>query len=168
MTTTAIAKNIDAAQPATAARLAPQVDPANVTLDFNGQVRRAFFVRLPQGFTADDLKETTAWRRVQAAMAKSLRKHDALYVVGFDESWAGEATVGSADSAGVALAGVKIMQLPVRTRRMLEDENFRIVWTGVGYRVQRKKDDQYVTQATASEKLAERDLENQYPKRLGA
>ena len=48
---------------------------------------------MPEDFIADDSKETGVWRKVQINRSTSLRKHDRLYLVAFDESWAAEAIV---------------------------------------------------------------------------
>lgn len=146
----------------------PKIDPARVSLDMMGQSSRGWFVRLPDGFIADDLKEPEAWSRCQASPSKALRKHDRIYVIAYDESWCADTIVASADETGAALAVFRTVSLPVRTRAPFQDDKYRIVWNGAGYHVERKSDNHKMTETVANEKLAERDLRNLYPQRVGA
>jgi hypothetical protein len=147
---------------ATAVRRAPVIDPGNVTLDHAGTVRRTFFVRLPRDFIADDLKEPEAWSRVQINAAKALRRHDGLYLVAWDESWVAEAVVADGDGKGVVLAKPRVTNFPARFDRLLEDDQYRVVWFGTGYAVERKSDGHRMTGIVASKAVAERDFANLY------
>jgi hypothetical protein len=118
---------------------------------------------------ADDLKEATAWSKVQSAQAKSLRQWDRLTLIAFDQTWMAEATVSHATEQGVSLAGVRIVQTPQGTQNLMRDDSYAIKWSGNGgYYVERIADGQRMTQDAPNPTLAERDLRNLYPKRVGA
>ena len=144
-----------------------QVDPAQVKLQTNGQCFAEYFVRLPQGMIADDLKEMSIWRRVQVHPGKALKRHDRLHLTAFDESWDCEAIVAAADANSVTLAGLRIITIPTRTVPLFSDDNYRIIWTGIGYAVERRSDGHKMTQSVASPQLAERDLRQLYPQPVG-
>lgn len=142
----------------------PFVDPARVMVDFAGFARRSLFVRLPEGFIADDLKTPQAWEKVQANAAKALKRHDALYIVAYDETWIAEAVVSDADGKRAVLAKPRITNLENdRFDGLFEDENYRVSWAGNGFVVVRKKDDHVMTQPAALASHAERDLRGLYP-----
>jgi hypothetical protein len=95
----------------------------------------------------------------------SLRKHDQLYLIAYDESWVvPQALVSEADSDGATLANTKLAQTPQRARTLFRDSNYAIVWNGVGWHVERLKDGHRMTGTVLSVELAERDLRNCYPK----
>jgi len=95
---------------------------------------------------ADDLKRTDIWHRVQNRRA--LQRHDHLYCIAYDESWVCDAIVASADSRSVGLVVGRIHAFPERTRPLFSDENYRVLWTGSGYAIERKKDGQRVSNNT--------------------
>jgi hypothetical protein len=140
------------------------IDPRSVSLNADGFAFRSFMARLPEGAIADDLKEPAIWRKVQRG-SYPLRKHDHVYVVAYDESWVAEAIVVDADTKQAVLAKPRITQFPPRFDKLFETDEYRVAWVGNGYRVQRKSDGQFVTQAVHSAALAERDLNNMYPRR---
>ncbi|WP_442577907.1 hypothetical protein ACSBOB_20385 [Mesorhizobium sp. ASY16-5R] len=140
------------------------IDPARVTLDHGGFARRHYFVRLPEGAIADDLKEPGLWRKVQRG-GNALARHDAVYLVAFDETWVAEAIVAEADAKQAVLAKPRITQFPERFDKFFEDDMYRVKWVGNGYRVQRKHDGHLMTAVTANATLAERDLVNLYGRR---
>ena len=152
-------------QPAAAPRGAPVIDPAAAILDGAGHAYRSWFVRLPQGAIADDLKEPGLFRKLQQG-GKALKKHDRLYLVDFDERWSADALVGEANAEGVTLCGTRIFQFPARTRPLFSDANFRIEWDGAGYAVIRRRDGASVGTTQGSEELAIRELQNQYGRKV--
>jgi hypothetical protein len=144
-------------------RQAPTVPPAAVTLNANGFVWREFMVRLPDAFVADDLKEPSIWKRVQSGH-NALVKHDRLYMVAYDESWAAEAIVASADRERAVLAKPRLTNFPERFEKLFEDEVYRVAWVGNGYCVIRKADGHRMTTPAGSAGIAERDLINLHPR----
>lgn len=144
-------------------RKAPVIPASFVTLNTNGFIWREFLVRLPSGFIADDLKEPGIWTLVQYS-SNSLVRHDRLYMVAFDESWVAEAIVADATKEGVVLAKPRITQFPPRYSSLFQTEEYRVVWYGVGYCVERKKDSKRMTSPVSSAALAERELVGLYPK----
>lgn len=137
------------------------VDPMRVTLNHGGFGWRDYMVRLPEGCIADDLKEPGLWRRVQKG-PNALRRHDHLYLVSYDETWSADAIVADANANEAVLCKPRVTTFPERYDRLFEDDSYRIVWMGNGYRVQRKKDAQHVTPLVANAVLAERDLRQMY------
>lgn len=144
-------------------RTAPLIPHENVVLNVDGFVYRHLLVRLPADFVADDLKEPGVWRKVQGSR-NALRKHDHLYLVAYDESWAADAVVASGTAASAVLCKPKLTNFPERYDRLFEDENYRVAWMGTGYIVERKKDGHRMTAPVPSAAHAERDLRNIYPK----
>jgi hypothetical protein len=161
---TATAKKIDDATPAPP-RKQELIDPANAQIDWQGFVRKSVFVRLPSGMVADMLKEPKIWEKVQRSKV-SLRQHDHVYMVSFDQDWVAEAIVSQADTSSVTLAGIKIAQTPQRIIPLFRDDTYAVKWNGAGYYVERISDGHPMTQPTANAKLAERDLANLYPKQV--
>jgi hypothetical protein len=141
------------------------IDPQSVTLQQAGMAYSHWFVRLPRDFISDDLKRLDVWKRVQAG-GHPLRRHDHIYLVAFDESWAAEAIVAAAGAADAVLSGIRIVSFPERTRPLFQDDRYRVAWVGSGYCVERKADGHRMTAPVASEALAQRDLANLYPRRM--
>jgi len=144
----------------------PAVDPAFVTLNADSFAYRQFMVRLPEGTIADDLKEPSLWARVQANRAVALRKHDHLYIVAFDESWAAEAVVVQANAAVAVIAKPRLMRFAERLKPLFSDGTYAVAWYGNGFAVKRIADGTRMTQIVANEALAERDLGRLYPRPL--
>ena len=159
-------KAIDLTAMKSADRKTPEIDPTRVQLQYGGQVWNEFFIRLPDGFVGDDLKDPSAWRKVQAG-PRGLRKFDHVFCVAFDESWTATAIVASADRRGVVLGRPNIQTMPERYNKLLETPEYRIAWCGHGFVVERKLDGHRMTQPVANEALAERDLTQLYPRRAG-
>jgi hypothetical protein len=145
-----------------------EVNPKSVVLNSNGFGWRDFLIRLPEGATADCLKEPSLWRRVQQAKGISLKRHDHLYLISHDEDWAAEAIVADADSTKAILTKPRIHQFGERFDNLPQDEKYRIVWTGSGYIVQRKSDLMAMTQPAPNLPYAENDLRRLYPKAVAA
>jgi hypothetical protein len=162
MASVATVKKEDAGE-ATAPRALPVVEPSEITIEHAGQIARWLFIRLPNGAIADDLKEPSIWKKVQTG-SRALRLHDQLYLVSFNEDWAATAIVGQANSEVAVLAGVRIITFPQRTKPLFQDETYRVVWAGNGYRVERKRDRVMMTQPVTSEAVAIRELSNLYPR----
>lgn len=162
MSKSAVAEKIDLT-----ARKVPQVDPGNVRINTDGFVFRTVFVRLPEELVLDDLKENI-WRKVQGSPHVSLRKFDRLTLAAYDESWLAEAIVGEATVDRVVLAGIKRTELPARYDALYSDDQYQVVWIGNGFRVQRRRDGHFMTDAVATAGAAQRDLINLYPRPVGA
>ena len=139
-----------------------EIDQRNVTLNANGFGWREFMVRLPAGMVADNLKEPSLWAKVQKG-PNALRKHDRVYAVAFDESWVAEAIVIDADKEKAVLAKPRLTTFGERFDKLFETEDYRTVWMGEGYVVERKSDGHRMTQPVHSAAIAERDLRNLYP-----
>lgn len=137
-------------------RKAPLIPLANLRLQNAGVVWKEYLIRLPDGFVADDLKETNVWSQIQGG--KGLVKHDRVYCVAYDESWVAEAIVADADGRKVVLAKPKLTHFPDRFTKLLETELFKIEWNGAGYCVVRKSDGSRMGSPVSSIALAEREL----------
>lgn len=149
------------------ARKVPVIDPAQVRMNYAGHVFKEVMVRVPHDFVADDLKEPGAWSRVQASR-DALCKFDRVIVVAWDESWIAETIVAHADSAKVVLTKPRLLSLPDRYEALFQTEEYRVVWTGGGYAVERKRDSHRMTHIVTSAAIAERDLQQLYPRHTGA
>lgn len=147
-------------------RKVPVIDPAFVVINADSFAYRQFMVRLPEGAIADDLKEPSLWARVQASRNLALRKHDHLYIVAFDESWAAEAVVVQANAEVAALSKPRIMRFAERLKPLYSDGVYTVAWYGNGFAVKRLADGTRMTQIVANEALAERDLGRLYPRSL--
>ena len=95
-------------------RKIPTIDPAFVVLNADSFAFRQFMVRVPEGAIADDLKEPLLWSRVQANRNVALRKHDHLYIVAFDESWAADAVVVQANADVAVISRPRILKQILR------------------------------------------------------
>jgi hypothetical protein len=140
-----------------------KVDPARMTVNHDGFAFRSYLVRLPAGVTAEGLKESSLWARVQASQ-RPLRKFDQLVIVDHAETWFAEAVVGAADREQVALCRLKITTLPTRYDALPQDAKFKIEWTGHGYSVIRKSDGHQMGVPTPTIELASAELARQYPR----
>jgi hypothetical protein len=145
-------------------RAIPMIDPANVTVESRGFVRKSLTVRLPNDFVADDLKEVSVWRKVQMS-SKSLCQHDDLYLIAWDQDWVAQAIVSQASSTTATLAGVRIIQTPQRAKALFRDDKYSVVWNGGGYHVERIADGHKMTGTVVNDRLAERELAALYPQR---
>lgn len=162
------ASTFDQFERPSAVRKPPLIAPEMVKLDADGFVIRGWFIRLPKGFQADDLKEPSLWSRVQGDQRKALRQFDKLLLVAYDEDWLAEAIVVRATGATAVLSRPRIVSIGERYERLFEDENFRVRWVGSGYIVERKLDGRRMSHIAATIAVAERDLRNMYPKPTGA
>ena len=107
---------------------------------------REYLVRLPHGATADDLREPSLWRKVQARPGTSLRVFDRLTIVAFDESWMAECRVTRADAVSAVLSIGKVISMGEgRFDNLPQDDLYRVMWAGNGYVVVRKKDEVVVS-----------------------
>jgi hypothetical protein len=147
-------------------RKAPVIDPAFVVLNADSFAYRQFMVRLPEGAIADDLKEPSLWTRVQANRNVALRKHDHLYIVAFDESWAADAVVVQANAELAVISKPRIIRFAERLKPLYSDGTYTVAWYGNGFAVKRLADGARMTQIVANEALAERDLGRLYPRPL--
>jgi hypothetical protein len=121
----------------------PPIPSDNIRLNAGGMAFQSWFVRLPEGVTAQHLNdEPTIWRLVQSNRNVALRKFDEVRIVDYAESWIVDATVSFADHVSAILAGPRITRLPQRALAIFEDETYRVKWFGSGWGVERKKDSQ--------------------------
>ena len=146
-------------------RVIPVIDPQFAKLNLSGNEYQHWFIRLPQGVIADDLKEPSLFRQLQQS-PKALRKHDTLRLVEYDESWIAEAIVVEANATEAVLAGVRIVQFPQRIKPLFEDDRFKVEWRGAGYVVIRKSDGAKMSDSFPTEQLAIRAVGSQYPVRM--
>ena len=152
-----------------AGRKIPQIGPQHLIWDLIGIELRHGVINAPPELIADDTKRTDEWMwgKLQRHPQKALRAEDQLLIRAFDRSWRVRAIVSAADVRSVVLAGFQVISTPQRQKPLLEDENYRLIWVGNGFRVQRKRDGQLVSQVLPTERLAEIELRNQYPTPLG-
>jgi hypothetical protein len=147
-------------------RAIPVINPQFAKLNLAGNEYQQWFIRLPQGAIADDLKEPSLFRQIQQS-PKALRKHDTVRLVEHDESWVAEAIVAGANAAGVVLAGVRVINFPERIKPLFQDDKFKVEWRGAGYVVIRKSDGAKMSDFFPTEQLAIRAVGAQYPVRMG-
>jgi hypothetical protein len=153
--------------PIDAGRKLPEVDPSFVKVNTEGFAWRDILVRLPDGAIADDLKEPGLWRRVQNNVQVALRKHDHLYIVAYDETWAADCVVTHATNTVAVLSKPRLISFDERTKPFYCTEDFTVAWYGNGFAVKRLKDGQRVSTVVTSEAVAERDLQNMYDRKPG-
>lgn len=161
---TAVKQGAETAAPE-AARKPVEIDPNWVQLQAGGYCWNEFMVRMPEGSVFGDLMIAPGiWKNVQQNRRTALKKHDRLYILAFDESWGAEAIVTAATDLGVTLSKPAKVDMAPRTEALFENELHRVKWYGNGYAVERKKDNQRVTQIVATKGLAERELHGLYPR----
>lgn len=147
-------------------RKPPRVFPGFCKINSDGFCWREWMVRLPETAIVDDLKVPDIWKQVQLSPQTALRKHDHLYIVSYDESFAAEAIVSQATANAATLSGLRLITLVERTTPLLNDGTYKIEWIGNGYIVKRIKDGQLMTYAVQTLGEAERDLSRLYPKKI--
>jgi hypothetical protein len=147
-------------------RRLPTIDPAFVQLNADSFAYLQFMVRLPEGAIADDLKEPSLWARVQANRNVALRKHDHLYIVAFDESWAVDAVVVQANAEVAVISKPRLIRFAERIKPLYSDGTYTVAWYGNGFAIKRLADGARMTPIVTNEALAERDLARLYPRPL--
>lgn len=140
-----------------------KVDPAKMSMDMAGTVSRHWWVLLPEGMVADGIKDPSIWSRVQGNHRTTMHKHDRIYAVAFDGSFAIEARVGEATRDAAVLVKPSIISFPERVTPLFSDENYRLEWRGDGYAVIRRVDGRQMGGLQPSEALAIQHLRRQYP-----
>jgi len=140
-----------------------KIDSSTVTLDMAGTVSRHWHVILPEGMVADGVKDPAIWSRVQGNRRTTMRKHDRIYAVAYDGSFAIEARVAEAVVDAVVLAKPSILSFPERRTPLFSDENYRLEWRGDGFAVIRRADGLQMGGLQPSETLAIQHLRRQYP-----
>jgi hypothetical protein len=146
----------------------PPIPSDNIKLNVGGMAFQSYFVRLPEGVTAQHLNDDPSiWRLIQSNRNVALRKFDEVRIVDYAESWVADATVSFADHVSVILARPRITQLPERTVPIFEDDAYRVKWFGSGWGVERKKDSQLMCggQTFHTAAIAEAELRHLYPRR---
>jgi hypothetical protein len=78
-------------------RSVPTIDPQLAKLNLSGNEYQDWFIRLPSGAIADDLKEPSLFKQLQQS-PKALRRHDTVRLVEYEESWIAEAIVADASA----------------------------------------------------------------------
>ncbi len=151
MTATNVKAKDEASVPIVMPTVSKEIDPSRMFMDHSGQLIRHWVIRLPQGFVAGDLGATTVWRKVQANARLALRRHDHIYAIAWDESWAAEVTVSDANNKEVALSKPRIVQMESRIKQLPDDGDYHIEWMGDGFRVIRNVDPAIMTQSVANE-----------------
>jgi hypothetical protein len=138
------------------------IDPGWCELNHAGNNWREFQIRLPREATLVDLNENRdMWKLLQGS-GNALRARDSVRVIAFDESWMTEAIVTEATSVHVSLAITKRVDLTSRHDRLPQDENFRVIWVGNGFAIERKRDKMRVSQIVQTAAEAERELSRKY------
>lgn len=97
---------------------------------------------------------------------KCLRKHDAIFAVGFSEDFAVEARVTETTPEAAVLGGMRIIAYSERTVPLFSDDKFRVRWTGTGYIVERKADGVRMGAEHGSEELAVRHIRALHPQKV--
>jgi hypothetical protein len=139
-----------------------EIDPAWCEIQHDGQRWREWQIRLPAAAALHDLNENAGlWRLVQSS-GKALRRFDRVAIIAYDESWMAEAIVAGATGTGVALAGIRKIDLPPRRERLAEDDTYRVEWFGSGYALVRKADRLRVSAIVQTVQEAERELSRKY------
>ena len=143
-----------------------EIEPQHVLPDVIGNKTRSYWVSLPEGVSADDLKDPAIWSRCQGTSRHALQKHDKLYLVGFAEAFAVEARVIGADTKSATLSIGKIIKIAERMTPLFSDENYRVVFAQGGYRVERIADGAGMGPIHQTEAAATRHLHGLYPQRV--
>jgi len=141
----------------------PKISSQSVEVDVAGMKTTRWFVRLPEGLVADDLKDPALWSVVVAQRLKVIKKHDVVYAVGFADDFAVEARVVGVSGDGIALGKLSIINFPAPTKPLYSDDLYAIAWVGNGYGVIRKSDKMQMGPVFATEQKAIMHLQNQYP-----
>jgi hypothetical protein len=144
------------------------INPSNVICQVAGQAYRQWFVRLPEAWTADHIKELRHWRLVQARPSTALKPLDEVRLVAFEESWIADCIVSDASAAGVVFCKPKITILETgRFDRLPQDGTHQVFWTGTGYAVRRMHGSQaQMTPIVRTVELATRDMKNLFPQKV--
>lgn len=141
-----------------------QINPVDVHPDGAGSRTRNWFIRMPKDMKADGLNDPKAWKAVQLRRDKQLARHDRLYCVAYDESFAVEARVTDAGPEAVVIAPLKVIKFPERMTPLFNDGRYKVQWSGVGYVVVRIEDDVQMGAEFGSEALAIRHIQSLYPR----
>ena len=122
-------------------RVVPTIKPRALQWNYEGFCFRHGFVRLPEGFTLQDLNdEPEAWKLLQDNASTALRKFDQVRMVSYDEAWFVDATVSHAERGQVIFCGIKKTSMPDRSPALYQDETYCVEWAGSGYGIFRKAD----------------------------
>lgn len=124
-----------------AERVVPVIKTQALQWNSEGFCFRQAFVRLPDGFTLQDLNDAPgSWRLLQDNASTALRKFDMVRMVSYDEAWFVDATVSTAERGMVIFCGIKKTSMPERSVALYQDEKYCVEWAGSGYGVFRKAD----------------------------
>ena len=145
-------------------RKLPLVLPQCVGRNRGGTHWAEWHVRFPEGGIADDLKESSIWRKTQDNPLTAMRRFDEVRILAFDASWVAYAIVAHATGNAVILGKPRIVQLPEARENLFQDETYAVRFVGHGYAVFRKRDGQEMAPAVHSAAAAQSVLINLYPR----
>ena len=118
----------------------------------------------PEGASFDDLLDPAAWKRVQQSKRPAIRQGDEIRIQGFDRSWVAWCFVAHASAAGIVLSRFADTKPQGPVEHLAEDDKYRVLFTGAGYEVRRKSDDQKVSNVFVDASRAATALRELYPK----
>lgn len=145
-------------------RKLPVINPDTACVNYAGQVVKELFVRLPVDMIADDLKERSIWKRIQANPGLALRKMDRVIMVAHDESILWTAYCTESGPLWANISRPTKHELKARHGNYYSDDNYRVEWSGAQYVVVRRKDSHEMPGGYATEQAAIKALNDLYPK----
>ena len=165
MSQTAVNTKDDAVESTvTPPRKLPVINPELASVNYAGAVIKELFVRAPVDFIADDLKEKSIWKRIQANPTLALRKMDRVIIVSHDESMLWTAFCSESGPSWANISKPVRHELKSRHGNYYSDENYRIEWSGANFVVIRRKDNRTMPGGYATEQAAIKALNDEYPK----
>jgi hypothetical protein len=142
------------------------VKPGAVQIDSEGFVTRHIVIHAPVGAVADDMRNPGVWRLVQGNPSTALRKFDNLTIFASDEGWMMQAMVSVAKMDSSKLVIGKVSTFQTAGEGLFNDGVYRVSFQGLGYVVERIRDNQPMGHAHASEALAIDAIRRLYPQRV--
>jgi hypothetical protein len=106
-------------------RAIPVISTQFSKLNLSGNEYQHWFIRLPKGAIADDLKEPSLFKQLQES-PKALRRRDTVRLVEYNEAWIAEAMVAEANATEVVLAGVRIINSRSGLSRLLRTASSKL------------------------------------------
>lgn len=145
-------------------RKVPLVPPASVWQNKAGSRFCQWDAVAPEGASFNDVLEPSAWKRVQETKKPALRQNDELRITAFDRSWTVWCIVDHATGNGLVLSLFADTQRAGPQEHLAEDDLYAVRFTGAGYAVHRKSDDQRIGDVWPSAARAATALRELYPK----
>lgn len=152
--------------PMAAPRTLPVIDPETACVNYAGAANKEVFVRLPKEAIADDLKERSIWKRIQANKTLALRKLDRVVMVSHDEANMWIAYVSESGPSWANISRPTRHELKSRHANYYFDDTYRVEWSGSAYIIIRLADSHTMPGSFATEKAAIKALNELYPKPL--